>query len=241
MTQLFLPFGALNNRRRRLRDWPFCIYCGSPADTRDHVPPKLLLEEPRPNNLRTAPACQPCNASWSLDEEYLGIALAQVGHYEHLTAKVARGGSVDRALVASPRLDDLIIKALNPGPDGRIWFTPDIQRIARITTKIAFGLYCLRYGLNMRLDDFQTVWISGPEQEVPEHLIAAQFLWPGTRRKRWTVVQHNVFEFLFAKGWMAEEPPLYCLLNLHNTIFAAISCPPAAGRIRRRLSARPWA
>ena len=26
---------------------------------------------------------------------------------------------------------------------------------------------------------------AGPEQKVPQHLVAAQWIWPGLRRKRW--------------------------------------------------------
>lgn len=84
----------------------FCLYCGRPADTREHVPPKALLEQPWPNNLRTVPACGDCNGSWSLDEEYLAIVLAQIGHAPHLAAKVDGGGKFDRALKSSPKLHD---------------------------------------------------------------------------------------------------------------------------------------
>lgn len=181
------------------------------------------------------------NAGWSLDEEYRAVVLAHVGHHPHLMAKVNEGGTVDRALSASPALDDYITKSLLPGEDGRVWFQPDLDRIGRITTKIAFGLYCLRCGRGATLRDFSTHWIAGPEQEIPQHLVAAQWIWPGLRRKRWTTVQKGVFSFLFAKGWMAADPPLYCLLNFHETIFAAISCPPSIGmRANQRLRSKPW-
>ena len=48
-----------------------CIYCGSEQDlTRDHVPPRNLFPEPRPNNLITVPACANCNLSFAKDDEY---------------------------------------------------------------------------------------------------------------------------------------------------------------------------
>ena len=34
-----------------------CIYCGKPANTREHVPSKTMLIEPFPENLPTIPAC----------------------------------------------------------------------------------------------------------------------------------------------------------------------------------------
>lgn len=47
-----------------------CVYCGGEPSTRDHVPSKVFLDEPYPeNNLPVVPACETCNNSFSLDEE----------------------------------------------------------------------------------------------------------------------------------------------------------------------------
>lgn len=157
-------------------------------------------------------------------------------------AKVEPGGVIDRTLSASPLLDDRIIDSLAIGEDGRVSFQPELDRIARITTKIAFGLFCLKYGPGPALPEFSTPWISGPEQQLPPHLVAAQWVWPGVRRKRWTTVQEDIFGFLFAKGWTTEDPPLYCMIELHRTIFAAVRCPAPVGRRKEsRLRAKPWA
>jgi hypothetical protein len=205
------------------------------------VPPKALLEKPWPPNFRTVPACAACNASWSLDEQYFAVALAQVGHVPHLMAKLEPGGTVDRALQAAPLLDDHITSSLTPGEDGRVWFTVDLSRIGRVVTKIAYGLYCLRYGPGAPFEAFAPIWLSGPGQEPPQFVVAAMWNWPGIRRKRWTVVQKDVFSFLFAKGWMASDPPLYCLMNFHHTILAAVACPPSVGKRKsERLRSRSW-
>ena len=42
-------------------------YCGAYPDTRDHVPSKVLLDEPYPPDLPVIGACQRCNTSYSLD------------------------------------------------------------------------------------------------------------------------------------------------------------------------------
>jgi hypothetical protein len=44
--------------------------------TADHIPPKLLFAKPYPGNLLTVPACQPCNASFQLDDEYTRTVVA---------------------------------------------------------------------------------------------------------------------------------------------------------------------
>src|SRR5438105_6810660 len=54
-----------------------CIYCGADKElTVDHVPPKLLLTRPYPENLITVPACFPCNQSFQKDDEYMRTMLS---------------------------------------------------------------------------------------------------------------------------------------------------------------------
>lgn len=48
-----------------------CAYCGvRNSETVDHIPPKLLLAPPYPNNLLTVPACFACNTSFQANDEY---------------------------------------------------------------------------------------------------------------------------------------------------------------------------
>jgi hypothetical protein len=54
-----------------------CAYCGREKKlTADHVPPKLLLEQPFPLNLLTVPACHDCNSGFKKDDEYTRTVLA---------------------------------------------------------------------------------------------------------------------------------------------------------------------
>lgn len=48
----------------------YCIYCGAPATTREHVPSKAFLKKPYPSDLPVLPACEKCNNGWSSDELY---------------------------------------------------------------------------------------------------------------------------------------------------------------------------
>jgi hypothetical protein len=53
-----------------------CSYCGENiANTRDHVPSEILLDEPYPENLLVISCCLKCNQSFSLDEEYVACLL----------------------------------------------------------------------------------------------------------------------------------------------------------------------
>src|SRR5262245_62097325 len=53
------------------RQMAWCVYCGRDTETRDHVPSRIFLDEPYPENLPVVPACRRCNESFSLGEEYL--------------------------------------------------------------------------------------------------------------------------------------------------------------------------
>jgi hypothetical protein len=60
----------------RLMAW--CVYCGGTTATRDHVPSKILLDEPYSDNLPVVPCCQACNANLSIDEEYVAALIDSV-------------------------------------------------------------------------------------------------------------------------------------------------------------------
>jgi hypothetical protein len=53
-----------------------CVYCNRIPVTRDHCPSKVFLDSPYPENLPTVPACEDCNAGFSIDEEYLACFIS---------------------------------------------------------------------------------------------------------------------------------------------------------------------
>jgi hypothetical protein len=63
------------------RQSAFCAYCRSNTGTRDHLPSKVLLDEPYPTNLLVVPSCHSCNEGFSLDEEYVAclVECARIG------------------------------------------------------------------------------------------------------------------------------------------------------------------
>jgi hypothetical protein len=95
-----------------------------------------LLEKPYRPNLTTLPACDKCNRSFALDEEYFLILLAQIGTIESLAKKVETGGSVDRALSYSKQLDDRIIDSLTVSEDGRVMIEPEMNRVSKVISHV---------------------------------------------------------------------------------------------------------
>ena len=55
-----------------------CIYCGEEDSTREHVPSRVLLDKPYPENLPVVGACRPCNNGFSQDEEYFACLIESV-------------------------------------------------------------------------------------------------------------------------------------------------------------------
>ena len=62
--------------KRSKQDKGECYLCGSPATTRDHIPPLGVFPEPRPTDLITVPACCACNHDRSLHDEYFRLMVA---------------------------------------------------------------------------------------------------------------------------------------------------------------------
>jgi len=113
-----------------------CVYCGAKATTRDHVPPRLLLERPYPENLRTVPCCLDCNRGASADEEYFLALIAQVSLSPFIGAKLAPGGTLDRAFTRSPALEQRFLDAMGVDEDtGKPFVRPELSRATRVVKK----------------------------------------------------------------------------------------------------------
>jgi hypothetical protein len=72
--------GKVTSTKRRLVAPKVCVFCGRPATTRDHVPPKAFFLPPRPENLVTVPACASCNNGASeSDDRFRNFVSLRVG------------------------------------------------------------------------------------------------------------------------------------------------------------------
>jgi len=113
-----------------------CIYCGSSAETREHVPSKVFLDKPFPENLPTIPACFRCNNDYSSDENYVACFLDVLKESLYKDYKM-RENTVKRLEKdhALKTLIDLNIKK----DDGKVFFDIDENRLLRILKKLARG------------------------------------------------------------------------------------------------------
>ena len=115
-----------------------CAYCGGPPATRDHVPSRVLLDEPFPDNLPVADCCETCNNGFSLDEQYLACFIDCVLAGSTSPGDVARP-KVARIFAETPALASRIAASETEGSiDHQVW-EPEIDRIHNVLLKLARG------------------------------------------------------------------------------------------------------
>ena len=119
------------------RQTAFCAYCGGPTETRDHVPSRVLLDEPYPDNLPVVPACKSCNSSFSKDEEYLACLVECA-----LRGVVGGDGigrlKIRRILQERPSLAARMERACTAA-DGHVLFGVEHNRVRNVVLKLARG------------------------------------------------------------------------------------------------------
>ena len=120
---------------KRLRG--ICVYCGLNPETSDHVPSKVFLDEPYPENLPVVDACESCNNGFSLDEEYLACFIECVLAGTTDPTKIRRL-KVSRILTEKPALRSLIESTRNEN-NGQILWNPDVKRMHLVLLKLARG------------------------------------------------------------------------------------------------------
>jgi len=120
-----------------------CVYCGAYGDTRDHVPSKVLLDEPYPPNLPIVPSCYKCNNGFSVDEVYLACFIEVVTHGTTIIQNLKRE-KIQRILSSKPDLIQLI-NSTQKIDDGKLVWTPDYKRISNVIMKLCRGHVAYEY------------------------------------------------------------------------------------------------
>ncbi len=119
------------------RNKGFCVHCGGSDETRDHVPSKIFLDEPLPENLPVSPSCFRCNNGLSPDEQYLACLLECVVIGEVDPDKIERP-KVARILSRNRLLAERLARARrNVG--GQVTWEFDADPVRRVVLKLARG------------------------------------------------------------------------------------------------------
>ena len=110
-----------------------CVYCGAKADTREHVPSKVFLDKPYPDNLGIVPACFKCNNSFSKDELFLSILIEKLKR-KHFGQKYVFSNETTERLNKNKKLVNEIETIINNNNINECGET-----IKRILFKLAIG------------------------------------------------------------------------------------------------------
>jgi hypothetical protein len=114
-----------------------CSYCGNFPQTRDHVPSKILLDEPFPENLPIVPCCSKCNQDFSLDEEYFACAIECIIHGTTEIDKLKREkvkSILARKDILRQRIEDSFVLK-----NGKKYFQFEKDRFENVIIKLAKG------------------------------------------------------------------------------------------------------
>lgn len=119
------------------RNQCFCVHCGGPDESKDHVPSKVLLDEPFPENMHVCACCLRCNNSLSADEEYLACLLECVlaGKAE---PSIIQRAKIGKLLATKPPLLARLQNAMSTVTSPPVWNVEN-DRVRRVVLKLARG------------------------------------------------------------------------------------------------------
>ena len=120
-----------------VRQSAHCAYCGGGTETRDHIPSRVLLDEPYPDNLPIVPACRNCNVGFSVDEEYLACLIECVCVGSVFSSEMQRE-KVEKILFRKPALAKRL-SAARTEIDSATHFAVEEKRLRNVVFKLACG------------------------------------------------------------------------------------------------------
>ncbi len=122
-----------------------CVYCGAAPGTREHVPPKVFLDRPYPDNLPIVEACAECNNGFSMDEEYMACLL-DCTISGAVDPDLIQRENIKRTLKKRPALALRLQNAMKKNGDG-IMFDVEFERVNNVVRKIAIGHVLFEFNL----------------------------------------------------------------------------------------------
>ena len=185
-----------------------CIHCGGDTRTRDHVPPKVLLDEPYPENLPVVPSCKSCNEAFSMDEEYVAC-LVECTLAGSVQEEDIRREKIRRVLRSKPALAAKLIQAQKVTDNGTS-FAVDTDRVRNVVLKLgrghaAFELNEPQYDEPRSLSFVPLVSMPSDTRDLFETPLQSP-LWPEVGSR---AMQRLAVVWPAAPGWILVQPGRY--------------------------------
>jgi hypothetical protein len=213
-----------------------CVYCGGEGTTYDHIPPKNLFSKPRPQ-LITVPACQPCNAGASQDDEYLRIFLLSDNRVqEHQKAQALMdafrrslqrpsatglGISAARNLRRFPLITET---GIYYGQGTELQY--DFNRISKVLIRIVKGLFYHElqevFPLEYQIEVYSTGTMNLRPEGINTGLAFIRYIRPENKR----TIGDNVFSYGWALADDDSNTSVWYLGFFQVLPFLVVTVPP---------------
>jgi hypothetical protein len=203
------------------RNKGFCVHCGGPPETKDHLPSKVLLDEPLPANVFVSPACFSCNNGLAPDEEYVAALIECVLAGEVDPPLIGRL-KIAKTLASSVRLTERLGRARRIENGLPVWDVEQ-ERLRNVLLKLARGHAA--YELNdPRLEEPDVCMVrpiptmSADEyadfEDRPKPGVVELGVWPevGSRMMSRLLIAENE---VFNEGWLVQEGRYRYKMNWH--------------------------
>jgi hypothetical protein len=217
-----------------------CAYCGNPATTRDHIPPKALFTPARPKNLITVLACGDYNHGASDDDLIFRNELSIMAGSFGASAKAAERLSRSMRRIRRNRtMRTKIVLTAKPvarySPGGiylglgfAVPVTPGVQE--RVITRRVRGLHWHHSGNSLSDDKIQLVFIDKRKPHC-EYALA-----PITARLKHELIgDGDTFQYLYGRA--TDDPTfsvwLLIFFKSRSELIVLASTRPSQAFFRR--------
>lgn len=199
-----------------------CVHCGGPDETKDHLPSKVLLDEPLPANVFVSPACFSCNNGLAPDEEYFAALIECVLAGDVDPARIGRP-KIAKTIASSVGLAERLRRARRMENELPVWDVEQ-ERMRNVVLKLARGHAA--YELNEpKTEEPDVCWVRPIPtmtqeeldrfEERPDPGAVELGVWPevGSRMmSRLLIAENEVFD----EGWLVVQEGRYRYkLNWH--------------------------
>ncbi|MBV6494948.1 MAG: hypothetical protein DYH05_03930 [Acidobacteria bacterium ACB1] len=192
-----------------------CVYCGCGYGTRDHVPPRILLDEPYPEaNLPVVKACHSCNNRISRDEEYLACLIECIICGTTDPAKVSRT-KIAQTLERNARLRREIESGRQENDDGSLMWRFEAERVRNVVLKLARGHVAYELSTE-RLDEpdyvlaLPLITMTEEQREAFETVTNETFIgWPEIGSRAFHRIFATSDNQLIHQDWITVQPGRY--------------------------------
>jgi hypothetical protein len=147
-----------------------CYYCGEPATTREHAPPKCFFPPKANLQLKTVPSCEKHNNTKSGDDQYLLTHICMnAGAGDNLPKKIFLNSVVPQ-LEFSEKFRRMIAHGSQALPGGAVRYKVDLKRFDAFFDGLCHALYFDRYA--RRIDPanhgLSHIYLSLPSDDAAE-------------------------------------------------------------------------